>query len=323
MLKQTGIQLFVLNSFPHLISCLSIYFYYLNDFERSNSRFYAATPILEELILYIKLERLLINLSELSSYDIALIYVPHEGIYNKVSKYLYTSPRVAFYGDSLGVHYSSNLESLAWLNLFCSIFPVFRRLKIITLKPSRYFLSKASITTHIGSTVSLVPINQYRQIYDLFLPLYEECFIPNLIKQSNNCYPAKRRLVIFAFSRSTSSISRNSVANKLIQVLLGIRQLMGYDIFCCYHPTSDLGKVSLLKYPFEFYLLNLSRSYDTIIVVSSSTSGYAASLLSEYVTSHFSVPLCIIEILYLPMRSKLKRLLRSLRTALMVGTPFF
>lgn len=323
MPKPKSIYLFVFNSFPQLLSCLSIYYYYLDETEKSISFFSTDVPVLVELLKYHQLQKSIISLREVCSVEVLSLYVPHEGIYAKIKKYINVSPKLVCFGDSLGLHYSATLEFLAWRNLFVSLFSLSNLFPYKPFQPSSYFLSKRSITTQNASPVTLIPSNHYRGTYSFFSLLYDDCFVPNLRKSNNKISSLKPRLTIFAFSRSTSCIASHLVPRMLLRLIISIRLSTGFDVFCCYHPSSSLGNNSKLDYPIEFYLPNLNKYYDDITIVSTSTSGYASSLLLDYVSTRFSFFLCLLEIVYLPFRSKLKRLLRSLRLALMLVSPVF
>ena len=322
MRKSRSINLFVFNSFPQLLSCLSIYYFYLDVGEKRNSFFLTDIPVLIDLIKYLCLKDSLVSLQELCLFDILSLYLPHEGIYRQIKNYITSSPKIVYFGDSLGLHYSSTSEFSAWTNLFISLFPFLHFTQKKPFKPSGYFLSKSSITTRKGCPVTVIPPSQYRQVYALFSEFYQRCFMYE-IKKRKLIFSGKTKLLVFAFSRSTSCIASSFIPRNLLNLIVNIRLLMGYDVFCCYHPKSSLGNNSKLNYPVEFYLSNLKKNYDSITIVSTSTSGYASSLLVDYVTIRFSFLLCFLEIVYLPFRSKAKRFLRSLRLGLMLVSPVF
>ena len=323
MSKQSSISLFVFNSFPQLISCLSIYYYHLDQGEKSNTLFCTDLPLLADLINYHRLTDSLVTLHELCSLEVLSLYLPHQGLYLQTEKYLANSPKIIYFGDSLGLHYSSTSETSAWINLLISLFPFIKYNQERPFTPSGYFLSKSSISTQRGSPVTVIPPIHYRQTYSLFSALYEGCFIDHITKCKTKSIRGKPRLFVFAYSRSTSCIASYPIPRILLKFITNLRLLMGCDVLCCYHPKSLLGTNSGLKYPIEFYLYNLHKNYDSITIISTSTSGYASSLLLDYVEIRFSFLLCCLEIIYLPFRSKLKRFLRSLRLSLMLVSPFF
>jgi len=323
MLKHKKISLFVFNSFPQLLSCLTIYYWYLDEGEKGNVLFCTDIPVLADLIKYKQLEDSLVSLRELCSIEILTLYLPHQGLYAQIEEYITTLPKILYFGDSLGLHYSSTSEFSAWRNLFIHLFPLTNSTQKKFLKSSGYFLSKVSITTQKGSPVTLIPPIHYRQTYYLFSALYEDCFVYGIKKSKTKFFSGTPRLLIFAFSRSTSCIASYPIPRIILKLITNIRSLMGFDVFCCYHPRSSLGTDSELKYPIEFYLCYLHKNYDSITIISTSTSGYASSLLMDCVSTRFSFLLCFLEIVYLPFRSKFKRFLRSLRLALMLVSPVF